>query len=202
MVKVHDPMKQFSVLVCSLLLVLSSCASEQKKPGGKRPDELITETSVITGAVIAVDYNSRMVTIRDRTGSYATFRVDREVKNLAGIQKGGRVVATYIESIGIRVAAPGGPGPGIRDRADLTVDMGLKGDRPYRVTARVVELAAVVDSINHRKRHVSVRGNKGTILSFKVGKTIEGFENVKKGDDVVIYYTEAVAILVENVKQE
>ncbi|HPV39728.1 MAG TPA: hypothetical protein PKX40_01025 [Spirochaetota bacterium] len=195
-------MKQFMAIFLLSTAVLSSCASEQGKPGGKKPDEIITDTSVITGTVIAVDYNSRMVTIKDRAGTYATLRVDCEVQNLSGIHKGSQVIATYIESIGIRVVAPGGANPDTKDKSDLTVEVGLKGGRPYRVTARVVELTAVVDSINHRRRHVSVRGTKGTILSFRVGKTIEGFENVKKGDEVVIYYTEPVAILIERVKQE
>jgi len=199
---VYIPMKQFIVLLLSFLAVLSSCASEEKKLGGKKLDEIITDTSVITGAVIAVDQNSRMVTIKDGSGSYATFRVDREVKSLAGIQKGNRVIATYMESIGIRVAAPGSESSSVKDKRELTVEIGLKGDRPYRVTARVVELTAVVDSINHHKRYISVRGSRGTILSFKVGKTIEGFETVNKGDEVVVHYTEPVAILIEKVKQE
>lgn len=175
--------------------------SGEKTLNTKKPDEIITDTSVINGTVVAVDYKSRMVTLKDKAGYYATFTADREVKNLDRIQKGDQAVATYMESIGIRVVAPDSAICDIGKKGEVTVDIGLKGDKPYRITARIVEYKAVVDTIRPQGRQIAVRGSRGNILSFKVGKNIEGLENVKKGDVVVIYYTEAIAILLEKTTQ-
>lgn len=194
-------MKQFTLFALLLAIIIPACSTEQKIRNTKMLDKIITDTSVISGTVIAVDHGSRMATIKDSAGYYATFMVDREVKNLDRIQKGDQAVATYIESIGIRITGSGSASATVGMKGEITVDVGLKEGKPYRITARIVDLRAVVDTIHYQKRHVSVRGSKGNIISFKVGKNIEGLENVKKGDAVVIYYTEAIAILIEKTGQ-
>jgi hypothetical protein len=197
---VHAHMKQFTLLAL-VFLILSACLSEQKNRDTGKPNKIITDTLIICGTVVAIDYHTRMVTLRDGSGTYVTFRVDREVKNLDRIQKGDQAVATYIESIGLRIDEPGCAGGDVGMKGEVIVDVGLKGEKPYSVTARIVELRAVVDTINHRTRHISIRGRKGNIISFRVRKNIEKFENVNRGDIAVIYYTEAIAILLEKIKE-
>jgi hypothetical protein len=194
-------MKQFIPLLLAILACISACSSEQKRGDTRKPEEIITDTMTIYGTVVGIDNNTRMVTLRDKSGSYATFRVEREVKNLDRILKGDNAVAAYIESIGLRILEPQGTGGDEGMKGEVTVTVGLKEGKPYKVTARIIELMAAVDSINHRTRYVSIRGQKGSILSFKVGKSIKNFENVNRGDLVVIYYTEPIAILIEKTNQ-
>jgi hypothetical protein len=194
-------MRYIATVMIFSLLIGAACSVHHKRADKRKPDEIITDTSIVNGTVIAVDYNSRFVTIRDRAGSYATFKADKEVKNLELIHKGDKAVATYIESFGVKVVGPDQADGDIGKKNEVTITIGLKGDRPYSVTSRIIELRAVVDSINHRTRYIATRGQKGSILSFKVGKNIKRFGNVKKGDQIIIYYTEPVGVLIELVKQ-
>ncbi len=142
-----------------------------------------------------------MVTIKDNAGVYDTFKVDAAVKNLESIHKGDQAVATYAESIGLRFSDPVSSSGDIGKKDHVTIDIGLKGDKPYLITARIVEFRAEVDTIKHYQRKVSVKGRKGNNLTFKVGKNIKGLENVKKGDRVVIYFTEPIGILIEKTNE-
>ncbi len=194
-------MRYAATVVIFALLFGAACSVHHKRADKRNPDEIITDTSIVSGTVIAVDYRSRFVTIRDRAGSYATFKADKEVKNLEQIRKGDGAVAAYVESFGIKVVGPGQADGDIGKKGEAVVTIGLKGDKPYSITSRMIELRAIVDSINHRKRYIATRGPKGSILSFKVGRNIKRFWNVKKGDQVIIYYTEPVGVLVELAKQ-
>lgn len=191
--------QQFIALIISALALTTACSTTCKDRDTRKPDKIITDILFISGTVVAVDHNSRMATLRDKTGSYVTFRVDRRVGNFDKIQKGSMVVASYVESIGIRIIAPGMIEGDLGKKSAVTVDVGLKGGKPYCVTAKIIELRGVVDSINHAFRYMAVKGRKGNIISFRVGRSIERLENVRKGDIVVIYYTEAVAILLEEI---
>ncbi len=194
-------MRYAATVMILALLFSAACSTKNKRADIRKPDEIITDTTIVNGTVIAIDYRSRFVTIRDRAGSYATFKADKEVKNLERIRKGDQAVATYVESFGIKVVAPGQANGDIGKKGEVTVSIGLKENRPYSITSGIIELRAVVDSINHRTRYISTRGRKGNILSFKVGKNIKRFRNVKKGDHIIIYYTEPVGVLIELIKQ-
>lgn len=195
------PMRYAAIVMILSLLWGAACSAKNKRADQRKPDMIITDTSIVSGTVIAVDYRTRFVTIRDRAGSYSTFKTDREVKNLELIRKGDQAVATYVESFGIKVVGPDQVDGDIGKKGEATVTIGLKGDRPYSITSRIIELRVIVDSINYRRRYIATRSPNGNILSFKVGKNIKRFGNMKKGDQIIIYYTEPVGVLIELVKQ-
>ncbi|MGO9689996.1 MAG: hypothetical protein ACLP2X_15830 [Syntrophobacteraceae bacterium] len=47
------------------------------------------------------------------------------------------------------------------------------------------------------KRTVTLKGPEGKIRTYKVGKEVKKFKQVKKGDQVVLRVTEALALEVE-----
>jgi hypothetical protein len=47
------------------------------------------------------------------------------------------------------------------------------------------------------KRTVTLKGPEGKIRTYRVGKEVKKFKHVKKGDQVVLRVTEALALEVE-----
>jgi hypothetical protein len=65
------------------------------------------------------------------------------------------------------------------------------------VITSVVEATANVEAVDLKKRTVTVKGPKGNVNTVKVGDHVKKLDQVKVGDQVVVRYTEAVAISVE-----
>jgi hypothetical protein len=70
------------------------------------------------------------------------------------------------------------------------------GDKPGMETTRVRELTARVENIDYDNRVVTLRGPSGQVRKVKVGPEVKNFAAVKKGDQVLVRHTEAVAIAV------
>jgi hypothetical protein len=70
------------------------------------------------------------------------------------------------------------------------------GQRPSGVATRTNELTATVESIDYPSRFVVVRGPRGNTRTFKVGPEVTDLDAVRKGDEVVVRHTEAVAVAV------
>ena len=51
--------------------------------------------------------------------------------------------------------------------------------------------------INYKKRTVTIQGPAGVKRVYKVDKSVKNFKNVKKGDQIVLRATEAIAVEVE-----
>jgi hypothetical protein len=76
------------------------------------------------------------------------------------------------------------------------VALAPKGEKPAGLMARTVELTGSVESIDAKKRTVSVKGPAGNVRTFHVDKAVKNFNQIKKGDQVVLRVTQAVALSV------
>lgn len=78
-----------------------------------------------------------------------------------------------------------------------TVKLAPIGYKPGVVAVDTVEATAQVLSVNKAKRSLKLKlpdGNKKTV---KVGKQVKKFKQIKKGGEVVVRYTQAVALTIE-----
>jgi len=71
------------------------------------------------------------------------------------------------------------------------------GKKPSVYKEKVVTGTATVEAIDYAKRTVTLKGPEGNTVTLKVDKSAKDFKNVKKGDQVVARFTEAVAISVQ-----
>jgi hypothetical protein len=71
------------------------------------------------------------------------------------------------------------------------------GAKPEGVVVNTTELTATVEAIDYAKRTVTLKGPEGNTVTLKVDESAKDFKNVKKGDQVVARFTEAVAISVQ-----
>ena len=191
--------KALSLVLASLMVVLfvSFAFSQEKKPAKKpadKPGGVMVDVVDVSATVDAVDASKRQVTLKLSDGSLRTIKLGPEVKNFDQIKAGDKVKAKFYESVAVFVAKAGEK-PSATEKQ--TIEVAPKGEKPGVVMVATVEVTAVVTAINYTKRTLKLKGPDGKIKTFTVDKAVKNFKNIKKGDDVFLRVTEAVAIMVE-----
>jgi hypothetical protein len=189
-----------AVLIFALALVLASyggpgtayaaATGEQAAPMGRA---IIVDTITATATVTAVDHANRTVTLRNPDGTTSMYRVGKDVINFDQIKVGDEVKATLIESLAVAIRKPGTPPSAGESR---TVALAPKGAKPGGIVVDTAELSAKIQAIDTTKRTVTLMGPAGNKRTLKVGPDVD-LTKLQVGDDVVVRYTEALALLVE-----
>lgn len=186
------------------LLVLSACAKQSPPPpsvavaaeagetkgGGLQASDAVR----VTATVEAIDQKTRKVTLLKPDGQRSTFTAGPEVRNLAQVKKGDQVVATYLESVAVRLRKPGEATPGVSVAEEST--RARPGEKPGAAEAQVTTITAKVVGVDQKKQTVTLEGPEGRRVPVKV-KDPTQLAKVKTGDLVEITYTEALALTVE-----
>lgn len=147
----------------------------------------------VTAKVIAIDKNTRTVTLKGPQGRVVDVIAGEEVRNFERIRVGDMVVAQYLQALTLELKK----GSGIRQRAEReTSARATPGDKPAAAAARQTTIVADVVDVDPAKKIVTLRGPKGRIVDLEV-QDPEQFKLVKKGDQVEAVYTEALALSVE-----
>ena len=187
-------------ILCAL--ALGGCANQKTPP----PPKVVTDsTSTPTGAsreqavtaeaiVTAIDLPNRIVTLRLSDGDVISLRVGDDVRNLAQVKRGDRVMVAYYESIAFRVLKPGEAKPSITTDKDTLV--APLGERPGAATARETTIVAKILRLDPQKQQAVLRGPKGRRVTVKV-RDPSTFDKVRVGDSVEITYVEAFAVDVQ-----
>ena len=186
--------KSYSLIGAAILgLSLSLSTSDVMSADMALPNKVIVET-ITTGAnITAIDKANRTFTLRDNDGKTRTLKAGPEMVNFDQMKVGDQVKATYTQEMAFNVRKAGMPPEADEGSAVVKAP---KGDRPGVVLAESKTITGVVTAINYKTRMVTLKGPKGNNVTFPVKKEVKGFENIKKGDDVVISYTEALALSV------
>ena len=179
------------VACASLSLGVEQAVAAKKQAG--EPGVIEIKTASATATVQAVDGAKRTVTLKMPDGKVKTLKAGEEVKNFDQIKAGDKVKMTYMEELAVYLSKAGAP-----PSAEVvsTVQLAPKGAKPGMIAADTVELTAKVTAVNARKHTVTLMGPEGKSKTMKVAKHVN-LKEVKKGDDVTVRYTEALAILVE-----
>ena len=190
----------WSLVLSALLGLLVSQAvaqeKQEKKPSGK-PGVVVAEGVSITATVEAIDYDKRTVDLKGPKGNVVRLKVGPEAKNFNQVKTGDRVTAKYFESTAIYVRKPNEPPFAEEAKA---VQVAPPGGKPGAVAVDTTEMTARVEDIDYKKRTVTLRGPQQKTATVKVDKSVKRFNEVKKGDEIVIRHTEAVAIDVKPAK--
>jgi hypothetical protein len=183
-----------SVMLAMVLVLSVTTVAVAKKKRGEKPGVVVADAVVLKATVDAIDYPSRTVTLKGPQGVPVTFKVDPSVKNFDQMQKGDKVVARYLESIAIYVDKAKG-----KSTADAVsaVEVAPRGKKPAGISVNVREVKASVESVNYRKRTLTLKGPEGKSFIFKADKRVKNLREIKAGDEIVVRHTEALAISVE-----
>ena len=167
-----------------------SGAIAQQAPGDK-PRAVFAEVRHVTAEVQDINYQTRMVTLKGPSGRTVSFRADPRVRNLDQVKQGDLVNATYYESTSIIVRSPEG-GPSLSE--SKTVEVAPRGQKPGGVVTTTTTAVATVTDIDYQKRIAKLQGPDGKITTVHATAEVKRFNEVRKGDQVVVTVTDAIAV--------
>ncbi|HZT63276.1 MAG TPA: hypothetical protein VFA36_09085, partial [Burkholderiales bacterium] len=148
----------------------------------------------ITAQVVAIDKATRTVTLKGPKGNISDVVAGDEVKNFAQIRVGDFVVVNFVQALSLELQkAKTGPSGVTEQSAARTAK---PGERPAAAAAREVTAVAKVTAVDKKASTITLKGPRGNSVTLDV-KNPEQFKVVKVGDQVLVVYTEAVAISVE-----
>jgi len=178
--------------VLAATLWFGAGAAVADKHGSAMPAGGAGELEVITATVTAVDLDAREVTVKGPEGREVVIVAGPDVRNLAQVKVGDKLVFEYFQSLALALTPVEGQ-PAARMET-TEVARAPKGDKPGGVIKRTVEAQGVVQAIDAKNRMVTLRGAKHT-LHLKVAEDVD-LGKIKVGQNVVGRYVEAMAISV------
>ena len=148
----------------------------------------------ISAQVIGIDKATRTVTLKGPKGNAVDVVAGDEVRNFDQIKLGDFVVVRYAQALTLELRKVKGAA------GDVTVREGAArakaGERPGAAGAREVTAIATVTAVDPKKSTITLKGPRGNVVVLDV-QNPDQFKVVKKGDQVDVTYTEAVALSVE-----
>ncbi len=188
----------FAVLGMTLSLPTLSQAQKPGATGGtvvaSEPGKAVVVSTVqITATVVAIDKTTRTVTLKGPQGKSMDVVAGEEVKNFDQIKVGDLVVAKYMEALSLELRKT-------RTSGAPTETVGAvrakPGERPAGAVGREIHALADVVAVDPKKSIISLKGPRGNVFDLKVHNP-DQFKVVKKGDQIDVVYTEALALSVE-----
>jgi Cu/Ag efflux protein CusF len=196
-----DSMKKVLVVTVAVALMLSLAtvvfAQATQGAVSSTPTGVVREReAVMTATVVAIDLQQRMVTLKGENGEIRDIKVGEEAVNLPQVKVGDLVTVKFYESIAVEVIKPGT----VAGAGETSAIVKAKpGEMPGGMAARKVSVTATIMAIDKQKSTITLKGPEGKPATVKVLDPAN-LEKVKVGDELMITYTEALAISVEHVK--
>lgn len=183
--------KSLSILLALALVTGAGAVSAEQKDAGM-PAGGAAGLEVVTATVTAIDFDAREVTVKIPDGSTLVIVAGPEVRNLAQVKVGDKLVFEFFESLALALTPVEGQ-PTARTET-VEVARAPKGDKPAGVIKRTVEAQGVVEAIDAKNRVVTLRGAQRT-LKLHVSDEVD-LGKIKVGQNVVGRYVEAMAVSV------
>jgi nitrous oxidase accessory protein NosD len=195
-------LKTTRTLSIALIAVAFAATAQAQKPdvtgGATLTSEPGKATAVrevkITAQVVAIDKATRTVSLKTPKGDVVDIVASDEVKNFDQIMLGDFVVVRYAQALTLelkKIKATVGE-PTVREAAVKA----KPGERPAVAGARQVTAIATVTTLDPKKSTITLKGPRGNVVTLDVHNP-DQFKVVKKGDQVDVTYTEALALSVE-----
>lgn len=179
-------MPLFAVLMPVLLI---ACATQPPEPLS------IESVEEVSATVTSVDMATRMVALRGPAGEAFTIQAGPDVRNLAQVKVGDRVVARYYEAVGAELTT---------SEADTggTVVLGGRanaGERPAGGIGTLTTVPVTISAVDTKNNVVTFYGEDGLVrtLDVKNPDAQVFIRKLKAGDRVTVSFTEAIAVSVE-----
>ena len=185
------------VFMLSLATGVFAQATKGAAPA-EQPRVVKERTAVMTATVQAIDLNTRIVTLKGPKGEVRDIKVGEEAVNLPQVKVGDLVTVKYYESLAIEVMKPGAVSGAGEKQAIVRAK---PGEMPGGMAARQSTVTATVTAIDKKKGTISLKGPEGKTVVAKA-EDPRNLNKVKVGDELMITYTEALAISVEKAKKK
>jgi hypothetical protein len=183
-----------TLAILSAAALLAACAPQPPKPLA------LSETVEAISTVEAIDYSTREVVLRDAQGRQSVVKAGPEIRNLAQVKKGDRVVVRFTEGFAAEVVKPGTGVTGVQTESSAA--RAALGERPAATVGEQVRTTVKVYEVDPYANTIEVTGPRGYNRRLKVKdpQAIAFIRGLKKGDEIEVTFTEALAISVEPAK--
>jgi hypothetical protein len=154
----------------------------------------VVRAAEVSAQVVAIDKTTRTLTLKGPQGNSVDVVAGEEVRNFDQIKLGDLVVARYAEALTLelRKTKVKAGEPTVREEAARA----KPGERPAVAGGREVTAIADVIAVDPKKSTITLKGPRGNVVTLNV-QNPDQFKVVKKGDQVEVTYTEAIALSVE-----
>ena len=159
----------------------------------EKPAMMEKVTATMEATVTAINHETRQVTLQNTAGESVTFIASDDVRNLAQVEVGDKIMAEYMEAIEIQVMGPEEAELGAGEIAAAT--RAEPGEKPAGAAIAETTLVVVIESINKGNETVTLKGPEGNSKTVKV-RNPANLDKVAIGDKVMITYTESLAVVV------
>jgi hypothetical protein len=148
----------------------------------------------MSAQVVAIDKATRTLTLKGPKGNAVDVVAGDEVKNFDQIKVGDLVVARYAEALTLELRKTKSAAGDVAVREEAA--KAKAGERPAVAGTRQVTAIADVIAVDPKQSTITLKGPRGNEVTLAV-RNPEQFKVVKKGDQVEVTYTEALALSVE-----
>jgi hypothetical protein len=184
---------RLTIGMAPIVLLFAACAKEPAPVS-------IEGTEEVSATVEAIDVNTRMVVLRESDGTEFALLVPEEVRNLAQVKVGDRVVTRYRESLGAQLRKRGdGSGDTQAPAVSTTAARAADGAKPSLTSSTETSQTVRITNVDKKNHIVSFYGSDGLarVLPVRTPQGQEFIAGLEAGDEVELTYTEAVAMSVE-----
>lgn len=163
------------------------------------PDPLNVEnTETLTATVASIDQAKRLVTLKADNGRTQTIEVGPDVENLAQVKAGDKVVVRYYEGLAAQLKKKGEAPPASQVESRSVAAKAPAGMKPGGLVGSSVNSTVVIEAVDRTAQTVTFNNKDGThTVAVKKPEAQKFIAGLKKGDEVDITYTQALAVSVE-----
>ena len=148
----------------------------------------------VSAQVVSIDKATRTVTLKGPKGDVVDVVAGDEVKNFDQIKLGDFVFVRYAQALTLELQKTKVKAGDVTVREEA--GKAKPGERPAVGGARQVTAIADVTAVDPKKSTITLKGPRGNVMTLNV-QNPDQFKVVKKGDQVEVTYTEALALSVE-----
>jgi hypothetical protein len=164
----------------------------QAQTQSQAPEPVVSEAVTVKGVVQSVSPRRHLVKVKDPEGNIVALRFGDTAPDLAQLHKGDVVTVNYYRSAAVMLAKPGQEPTGLeKEEFVITPE---KPNQPGGMVVNSIKASATVQDIDPNKREVTLKESNGQTIKLKVDQRVQNLNEIHKGDQIVVRYTEAAAI--------
>ena len=180
-----------------LFAALFSVAAVAQETPAEKPFFSATQTMQLTATVAAVDRENFTVTLQGPEGGTRTLQLGPEARRLDEVEVGDTVLVEFVQHMDLEVAALGDVQPGHGTMAAIA--RAPDDQAPGMIATETSIEVATVHAIDLEAGTFELKWEEG--VKQYVARDPENLKRADVGDTVIVTYTEAVAMQLQEVAE-
>lgn len=155
--------------------------------------------TTLSAKVVNIDHAKKTIELQGADGDIVVAKVSDQVKNFKEIKKGDEVSSKFYQSIAWEIKPPvKGEQPSAT--ATKVSETAPKKSLPWMAEAGQLKITAIVEEVSPKTSTFVLKGPQGNLVRLKASDP-KALEAIKKGDQIDVTYSEALAVAVEKVQK-